>query len=205
MKKSTKVLLSMMCVAFCALIFACASGGGGSAAASASSEPVAGVFKFEPNDDANDKGTSKIAMTEATETIGGVSYKTYRFRGEVTSAIQYGVVDATLTPDEATLELLKTAKAISFKMVTTDGRAFNVEAPISTVTDWGFHRFPVKTEPNVVQEVKIEMRMFMQPSWAASVRFNQTRLTKFRIQTLNAAEGGVGPFDFKVWDFKVYP
>jgi hypothetical protein len=207
MKKSTKVLLSMLCVAFCALIFACASGGGGGSASksAASSEPVAGVFEFEPHDDSNDKGTSKIAMTVADEVIDGVTYKTYRFRGEVTDKIQYGVVDATLTPDEATLELLKTAKAISFKILTTDGKPYNVEAPISTVTDWGFHRYPVKTEANVIQEVKIEMRMFMQPSWAATVRFTQARLTKFRIQTYNAAEGGKGPFDFKVWDFKVYP
>ncbi|MDR2941123.1 MAG: CIA30 family protein [Treponema sp.] len=205
MKNSKKALFSLLCVAFCVVIFACASSGGGGASAPVSSEPVSGVFKFEANDDSNDKGTSKIVMTVADEVIDGVTYKTYKFKGEVTNKIQYGVVDATLTPDDDTLALLKTCKAISFKMVTTDGRPYNVEAPISSVTDWGFHRYPVKTEPNVVQEVKIEMRMFMQPSWAQAVRFSQTRLTKFRIQTFNAAEGGVGPFEFKVWDFKIYP
>jgi hypothetical protein len=208
MKKSTKVLLSMLCVAFCALIFACASGGGGGGSApkaAASSEPVAAVFAVVPHDDTDDKGSSTMVMTVADEVIDGVTYKTWKFKGEVTDKIQYGVVDAGLTPDEATLELLKTAKSISFKILTVDGRTYNVEAPISTVTDWGFHRYPVKTEANVAQEVKIDMRMFMQPAWATPVRFNQTRLTRFRIQTLNAAEGGKGPYEFKIWDFKVYP
>jgi hypothetical protein len=206
MKNSQKVLFSLLCVALCAMFFACASsgGGGGGAAASGSGEPVPGVFKFEPNDDSNDKGTSTIVMTEATETIDGVSVKTYRFKGEVTNKIQYGVVDATLTPDDSTLELLKTAKAISFKIL-GDGRPYNVEAPISTVTDWGFHRYKIETKAGEVTDVYIEMRMFMQPAWASIVRFNQARLTKFRIQSFNAAEGGMGPFEFKVWDVKVIP
>jgi len=99
---------------------------------------------------------------------------------------------------------MKTAKAISFKILTTDGRTYNVEAPLSTVTDWGFHRYTVKTVANEVQEPYIEMRMFMQPAWATTVKFNKERLTRFRIQSLNAAEGGLGPYEFKFWDFKIY-
>jgi len=207
MKNMKKALLSLICAAFCVVIFACASGGGSGGGAAASSAPSVGVpanFKVEPHDDSNDKGTSTMAMTVAEEVIDGVKYTTYKFKGEVTNKIQYGVVDAGLTPDDETLARLKTAKAISFKMVTTDGRTYNVEAPLSTVKDWGFHRFPVKNVANEVAEHKIEMRMFMQPAWASGVRFDQQRLTMLRIQSLNAAEGGMGPYEFKVWDFKLY-
>ena len=205
MKNTKKVLFCLLCAALCAVIFACASGGGGGGAAAAAGPSEApAVFTFEALDDSNDKGTSTITMTTAEETIDGVKYQTWSFKGNVTSKYQYGLATVALTPDEATLALLKTAKAISFKMLTKDGRSYKVEAPISTVKDWGFHCFTVKNEANQVAEHKIEMRMFMQPSWAAAVRFNRDRLEMLRIQTINAAEGGVGPFEFKVWDFKVY-
>jgi len=205
MKITKKALFFFFCAAFCVVIFACASSGGGGSAAPASSEPVAAVFTIEPHDDSDDKGTSTMIMTVADEMVDGVIVKTYKFTGVVTDKIKYGVCDASLTPDDATLALLKTCKAISFKMVTTDGRTYNVEAPISTVQDWGFHRYTVRTQANVGQEVKIDMRMFMQPAWATAIKFTQSRLTKLRIQTLNAAEGGLGPYEFKVWDFKIYP
>jgi hypothetical protein len=205
MKNTKKVLFCLLGVALCAVIFACASGGGGGGGAKASGniETVPAVFTIEANDDSNDKGTSKIVMTEAEETIDGVKYKTWKFKGEVTDKIKYAVVDATLIPDDATLARMKVATAFSFKMLTTDGRTYNVEAPISTVTDWGFHRFTVKNVANQVAEHNIDMRFFMQPAWAATQKFNKERLTKFRIQSLNAAEGGIGPFEFKVWDFKI--
>jgi len=206
MKNTKKALLSLLCVALCAVIFACASGGGGGGGAKAADSgpsEISGKWKLEPHNDANDKGTSTIIMTEADEVINGVTVKTYKFKGVVTDAIRYGVVDATLTPDDETLEYLKAAKAISFKML-ADGRPYVIEAPISTVTDWGFHRYTIKTTAGEVQEHNIQMRMFMQPAWATAVRFNQSRLTSIRIQTVNAAEGGLGPFEFKVWDIKLY-
>ena len=205
MKNSKKALFSLLCATFCVVIYACASGGGsgGGKAADAGPSELYGNWKLEPHDDSNDKGTSKITMTVADEVIDGKTVKTYTFKGEVTNKHIYGVVDATLTPDEETLAYLKTAKGISFKMK-ADGRDYVVEAPTTDVKDWGFHRFKVKTEPGVVQQHDIQMRMFMQPSWATTVRFYQTHLTSIRIQTVNAAEVGMGPFEFKVWDIRLY-
>jgi len=206
MKNTKKALLCLLCVALCAVIFACASGGGGGSkpAADAGPSEFYGKWKLEPHDDSNDKGSSKIAMTEADEVIDGKTVKTYKFKGEVTDKIKYGVVDATLTPDDdETLEYLKTAKGISFKML-ADGRNYVIEAPTSTVTDWGFHRYTIKTNAAENMEHNIQMRMFLQPAWATAVRFYQNRLTSIRIQTVNAAEGGLGPFEFKVWDIKLY-
>jgi Complex I intermediate-associated protein 30 (CIA30). len=209
MKNSTKVLLSLLCVALCAFIFACASGGSsssggsGGAAASGPSEGFLGKWTYEESADAGDGGSSTITKTEANETIDGVAVKTYKFKGNVTDKAKYGLAQVEIKPDAETLALFKTAKAISFKML-ADGRPYVIEAPISTVTDWGFHRFTVRTNPGEVQEHTIQMRMFMQPAWASVVKFNQQRLTMLRIQTVNAAEGGVGPFEFKVWDLKIY-
>jgi len=207
MKNMKKAVLFILCMAFSVIIFACASGGGGGdggKAADAVPAEFSGNWKLEPHDDSNDKGTSKITMTVADEVIDGKTVKTYKFKGEVTKAIQYGVVDATLTPDDDTLAYLRTnAKGISFKMV-ADGKTYVVEAPTTDVKDWGFHRYTVKTEPGAVQEVNIQMRMFMQPAWATAVRFYQSHLSSIRIQTQNATEGGLGPFEFKIWDIKLY-
>lgn len=197
-----RTLLGILGLTLCVLILSCASGGGGGSAPAG--DPVLGNWEFTCNNDAGDGGTSTITMVEAQEEIDGRTVTTYRFHGAVTAATKYGVVDATLTPDEETLALLKTCKAISFKFL-GDGRQYVVEAPISTVTDWGFHRYTIKTTPGEVEEHMIDMRFFQQPGWAQQVRFNRERLTSIRIQTVNAAEGGVGPYDFKVWDVTLYP
>lgn len=202
MKKTLNVLLFVLCTALCIGILSCGSTGGG--AASGSNEIISGKWTFEESNDANDGGSSTITMTTAEETIDGNSFTTYRFKGEVTAKTQYGLAQVTVTPDAETLEVYKTCKAISFKML-GDGRPYVIEAPISTVKDWGFHRFTVRTVAGEVQEHYIEMRMFIQPAWAQVVRFSRDRLTCLRIQTVNAAEGGVGPYEFKVWDFKLYP
>jgi len=205
MKNSRKLVISILCAVFCIVIFACASGGGGGGgkAAPVSKEGFLGKWTYEEKADADDGGSSTITKTEATETIDGVSVKTYKFKGTVTNQTQYGLAQVTMTPDDETLALLKTASAISFKLV-GDGRPYVIEAPISTVKDWGFHRYTIKTNPGEMQEYKIDMRFFMQPAWATIVKFNKERLTSIRIQTVNAAEGGVGPFEFKIWDLKVY-
>jgi len=202
MKNTKKALVLILCLVVSFAILSC--GSGGKPADTGPKDPVHGIWEFTANDDANDRGTSTIVMTVAEEVIDGETFTTYHFKGVVTNATQYGVVDATMTPDEETLDILKAARAISFKML-ADGRNYVIEAPISTVTDWGFHRYTIKTEPGVVQEHMIDMRFFMQPAWASPVRFNRDRLTRIRIQTVNAAEGGMGPFEFKVWDVTLYP
>ncbi len=202
MTKKVLFLILTGILAF-SLVLSCASTGGGQSA-EAGGDPVLGVWEWQPEDDSNDKGTSTITMTEAEEVIDGQTVVTHTFSGEVTNATQYGLAQVTLTPDADTLALLRTAKAISFKMQ-ADGRPYVIEAPISTVTDWGFHRYTIKTTAGAAEEFYIEMRMFMQPTWASPVRFNIERLTTLRIQTVNAAEGGTGPFEFKIWDVKLHP
>jgi len=173
--------------------------GGGSAG-----EVVAGTWTWVAKTpaDKDDGDTSVCVLVEADEEIDGQMVHTYSLSGTVTNAIQYGLAECDILPDEATLELLKTCKAVSFK-VTGDGRRYMFEAPISTVKDWGFHVYNFDTGPDTTEYV-IQMRMFMQPSWAQSVLFNQSRIQKFIFKTKNAAEGGIGDFSAKMWDLKLH-
>jgi hypothetical protein len=204
MKNSQKLMLSLLCGVLCFALITCASGGGGGGAPAAGGDPVVGVWEFEANKDANDGGTATVTMNEVAGEIDGVAVTFQHCFGEVTDATKYGLIDITFTPDEDTLALLKTARAISIKML-GDGAPYIIEAPISTVTDWGFHRYTINTEAGVVQDHYIEMRMFMQPPWAQPVRFNRERLTSLRITTRNAAEGGLGPFDFTIMEISLIP
>jgi len=203
MKKTQKALIFILCGLVSVMILSCASSGGSKGDA-APGAPVKGVWTLEANDDSGDGGSSTITMTTAEEVIDGQTFTTYHFKGQVTDKTRYGLVDVTMKPDEDTLAVLKTCRSISFKML-ADGRPYVIEAPISTVTDWGFHRYTVRTSAGEVEEHMIDMRFFMQPSWANAVRFNRERLTSIRIQTVNAAEGGVGPYEFKVWDITLHP
>jgi hypothetical protein len=203
----TKVLVVLLCGLFCIGIVACGSsgGGGGAQPAAEAGQVIAGNWTWEETTSGKADGdTSTCTMVVAEEVIDGETFTTYSFSGEVNSGTQYGLAEWKMTPaDEETLELLHAAKSISFKML-GDGRPYNVEIPISTVTDWGFHYRPIYTEAGQVQEHNIIFRGILQPPWAADVRFNQTRVTNIFVKTKNAAEGGLGPYSVKMWDLKLH-
>jgi len=199
MKKFAMVLLVLLVAGS---VFA--GGGKDKKGGGSTGEIVAGTWTWIPKTpaDKDDGDTSICTLVEADEEIDGETVHTYTLSGTVTSAIQYGLAECFIEPDEATLELLKTCKAVSFK-VTGDGKRYMLEAPISTVKDWGYHVFNFDTGPDTTEYV-VQMRMFMQPSWAQSVLFNQSRIVRFIFKTKNAAEGGVGDFSAKIWDLKLH-
>jgi hypothetical protein len=203
MKKTQKALILLLCGTLCVFILTCASSGGSSAGGDAG-EVVAGTWTWKGYTpaDKGDGDTSICSVVIAEEVINGETVTTYSLSGTVTNAIQYGLAECDIVPDEATLELLKTAKAVSFKVM-GDGKRYNLEAPISTVTDWGFHVFGFEASTEATEYV-VQMRMFMQPAWAAQVRFNQARITKLIFKTRNQAEGGLGDFSVKIWDLKLH-
>lgn len=208
MKKAQKSLFFVLFVALSVVILGCGTSGGGGGGG-ASGGPISGVWEVTVEDDKNDGGNSTVRLVTAEETIDGQTFTTYTVTGTVgnTARGYGGVVTATLTPDADTLAAiskLSPTGAFSFKFQ-GDGKTYIVEAPISTVTDWGFHRFTVKTEPNVVSDQNIQMRMFIQPAWATEVRFNRERITSFRIATQSTTDGGEGPFTIKFWDIKIIP
>jgi hypothetical protein len=203
MKKTQKALILLLCGTLCALIITCATGGGSSGGGS-TGEIVAGTWTWKGYTpaDKGDGDTSICRVVIAEEVINGETVTTYSLSGTVTNALQYGLAECDIVPDEATLELLKTCKAVSFKVM-GDGKRYNLEAPISTVHDWGFHVFGFEA-PAEATEYVVQMRMFMQPSWAEAVRFNQSRIEKIIFKTRNQTEGGLGDFSVKIWDLKLH-
>ncbi|MDR0442503.1 MAG: CIA30 family protein [Treponema sp.] len=188
MKKILTVCLMLSFV----FVFSCASGGGG--AAQVTGELFPGTWEWEVENDANDGGTSTIEMID-----NGDGSRT--FKGTVTNKYQYGMGSVTLKPDAATLEKLKVAKAIKFKMQSVEGKAYIAEACLSSVTDWGFHQRILRTNPGEAMDFHLQFKSFIQPPWGTQKRFNTELLTHIRILTKNAAEGGLGDYEFKVWDF----
>jgi len=205
-----KAVFSIFCVVLCVAVFSCASGGGGgggsksSAGSELAGQIIPGKWTWEPQTPADkDNGDTSICRLEETyDVINGETVRVNKLTGTITNANQYGLGECFIVPDEETLELLKTCKAVSFK-VKGDGKRYQIEAPISTVRDWGFHTYFFDTSDEATEYV-IQMKMFMQPSWAEATKFNQTRITKFIFKTRNAAEGGVGDFSATIWDFKLH-
>jgi hypothetical protein len=200
MKK--EMVLAILVGALCVMVLSCGSSGGGAASGGAG-EVFVGNWTWSPEEDAED--TSTCFMVIAEEVIGGQTVTTYAFSGTVTEDKQYGLGQWSITPaDEETLEKLRTAKAISFKII-GDGKRYQVEIPITTVRDWGFHVRNISTEPaGEVTEQNLQIRSFSQPGWAQLVRFNQSLVTRINIKTRNNVEGGLGDYAVKIWDLKLH-
>jgi hypothetical protein len=201
MKK--EMVLAILVGALCAMVLSCGSSGGGGAASGNAGEVFVGNWTWSPEEDAED--TSTCFMVIAEEVIGGQTVTTYAFSGTVTNDKQYGLGQWSITPaDEETLEKLRTAKNISFKII-GDGNRYQVEIPITTVKDWGFHVRNINTEPaGTMIEQDLMIRSFSQPGWAVTVPFRQNLVTRINIKTRNNAEGGLGDYSVKIWDLKLH-
>jgi len=197
MKNTQKALLLCLCGALCAIIFACAS------APPSGPQIVAGSWEWVPKQAKPDGDTSFCSLNVTEEVIDGKSVRVYNLSGTVTEAIQYGLSECDIVPDAATIPLLKTCQAVSFKIL-GDGRTYNIEFPIETVTDWAFHTFSVITTEGVVEDVFIPIVVVMQPAWGSPVKFEQNLLEKLIFKTKNNVEGGLGDWEVKIWDFALH-
>ena len=149
------------------------------------------------NGDEDNGGTSTIYMTEGTEK----GMPAYTFKGNITNEYQYGFVNVKVFPDEDTLELLKTAKGFSFKVL-GDGDRYAVKITTSDITDYCFYEYAFETVEGEVVEVIIPVEYLLQPSWGQYKKFNQDKAMFIEYQTTR--NGSPGPFEFKLWDIKLY-
>ncbi|MDR2965069.1 MAG: CIA30 family protein [Treponema sp.] len=160
--------------------------------------PVTG--EWEPFTDANDNGDSTIEM-EIIEKGGMTAYRLY---GEVTEAFQYGFTGWQINPDEDTLEALKKAKGISFK-VTGDGQLYSVKYRVSTITDWAHHEYRFEAEAGKELTIEVPINMFTQPSWGTPVGALNERLMNnvFDISWQTHESWRPGPYDITIWDVRI--
>jgi hypothetical protein len=206
MKNLKKLCLLAIFVMFCAVILSCASSGSGNPKSmSGLGSGVLAVGEWFGYNDENDKGDSTVSLTEAQEVIDGQTVTTYTVKGNVTKKFQYGFAGWGLTPDEATLELLKTAKALSFTIV-GDGKRYSIKFKTSDVKDYAYHEYSFNTEAGVAETFEVPMGFFIQPSWTGSpVRLKPENVLGVEWQTHESwRKDANNPFEIKTWGFKIY-
>jgi hypothetical protein len=206
MKNSKKALFSLLCAAFCVVIFACASGGGG-AAKPAAGEPVGTLATGEwmvYNDEA-DKGNSTVKMVDAEEVINGKKTIVHHVTGNVTTKFQYGFAGWGLNQDDKTLELYKTAKSFSF-WILGDGQRYTIKFKTKDIKDFAYYEFSFDTDKGEPKLIEVPVKFFMQPSWGQATRMYQQNVTGIEWQTHESwrKTPNNNPFDIKIWDFTVY-
>jgi len=149
------------------------------------------------NGDEDNGGTSTINMTEGTEN----GKPAYTFKGNITNEYQYGFVNVKVFPDEDTMKLLKTAKGFSFKIL-GDGDRYAVKITTSDITDYCYYEYSFETIEGEVVEIVVPIEFLLQPSWGQYKKFNQDKAMFLEYQTTR--NGSPGPFEFKLWDIKLY-
>ena len=208
MKNSKKVCLLAVFAVFCAIILSCGSSGGSAKAVDAA-PPVpslaTGEWMTYSDVEGGNNGSSTVKLVTAKETIDGKETVVYRVTGNVTTKYQYGFAGWGLNADEATLNRYKTAKKFTF-WILGDGLKYTIKFKISSVKDFGDYEYSFNTEKGKPILVEVPIKFFMQPSWAASVKMNQSLVTGVEWQTHESwrKTPNNNPFDIKMWDFTVY-
>jgi len=185
--KKAQVAVLAFCVLALALVLSCAS----------SAPSGGGSWDWIVNADEGNGGSSTIVMTEGTEE--GVP--SYIFKGAITKKYEYGYVNVKLMPDAATLDQLKKAKAISFRVV-GGGEPLSVKITTSDVKDYAYFEYSFETVDGQPQTVIVPIEYFMQPSWGkavgATVNLDNAEFVEYLYQ------GPAGPYEFKLWDFRIH-
>jgi len=189
--KKAKIASLILCAALMALVFSCAS--------SAPAAPT--TWDWIVNGDADNGGSSTITMTEETQE----GLPAYSFAGNITNKYEYGFVNVKLNPgDQATLDALKKAKAISFRIL-GDGDRYAVKITTSDVSDYAYFEYAFDTVDGKPITVIVPVEHLMQPSWGKVVGngiINLDNAQFVEFQTTRA--GAPGPYAFKLWDFRVH-
>ena len=193
MKKSQMAALFCF-AAFLALVISCASGGKFTTIDSSALK-----WEWTVNGDKDNGGTSTITMTP--ETLEGMPG--YAFKGNITNKYEYGFVNVKLTPDADTLEKLKTITGFSFRIL-GDGDRYAVKITTSDVKDYAYYEYAFDTVKDQPITVVVPIEHLMQPSWgkAVGLKINLDNAQFVEFQTTR--NGSPGPFEFKLWDFKLH-
>jgi hypothetical protein len=183
-----------------AVLVSCASTGG-SGGGKGESAGVAGAWAWGGFTDAANGGTSKIRLIENIELIDGEPLMTYSIDGEITSQYQYGYAGWYAIPDDPTLELLKTAKAFTFK-AEGDGSTYDVMFCTADVSDAAYYRAAFNTRKDQAVTVTVRVGQLAQPAdWGIKKPFNQDMATQIQFQTTK--NGKPGTFKVKIYDLRI--
>jgi len=207
MKNSKQLCVLVVLAMLCALVFSCGTTGGAAKATDAAPPtPTLATGEWMVYDDVeSDKGSSTVKIVSATEVIDGKEVMVHHVTGNVTTKYKYGFAGWGLNADEATMNLYKTAKSLSF-WILGDGLKYTIKFKTSNITDFGYFQYSFITEKDTPMLIQVPMKYFMQPSWAASAMMKQNLVTGVEWQTHEdwRKDPNNNPFDIKIWDFTVY-
>ncbi|MDR2922694.1 MAG: CIA30 family protein [Treponema sp.] len=157
-------------------------------------------WEWKVNGDEDAGGSSTITMKEEAVQKGVTGYS---FSGNITDKYEYGFVNVKVIPDEATLDKLKTCTGFSFKII-GDGEALAVKIVTSDVKDFAYYEYRFDTVKGQPITVVVPVGFLMQPSWGKTIGSSvNTQAAQF-IEFQTTRNGSPGPFEFKLWDFKLY-
>jgi hypothetical protein len=157
-------------------------------------------WTWSVNGDEDNGGSSTITMKQETVSKGVTGYS---FSGAITNQYEYGFVNVKLTPDAATLDKLKTATGLSFKVL-GDGEPYAVKIITSDVQDYAYYEYRFDTVKGQPITVVVPVEFLMQPSWGKPVGTSVNTQLAQLIEYQTTRNGNPGSFEFKLWDFKLY-
>jgi len=193
MKKAQMASL-IFCGAFLALVLSCPSG-----KRIKTYDSSALSWDWQVNGDDMNGGSSTITMTQ--ETREGMP--AYSFKGNITNKYEYGFVNVKIFPDEKTLNLLKTISAFSFRIL-GDGDKYAVKITTSDIEDYAYYEYQFDTVDGQPATIIVPIEYLMQPPWGRAIGFiinlNNAQFIEFQ----TTRNGSPGPFEFKLWDLKLY-
>jgi predicted small secreted protein len=197
-KMMKKTFLVAVSVLVAVLVFSCGTTGG----SGADRGGVRGGWAWYPFTDAANGGSSRITIVEDIEMIDGEPQMTYTISGEITNQYQYGYAGFVAVPDEETLELLKTAKAFSFKVI-GDGEPYWAKLCTSDIEDSAFYGTQVLTRKDREITAMVRVGSLQQPDdWGIKKKFDQDQAFQLQWQTTN--NGRPGTFRLKIWDVRLH-
>jgi len=156
-------------------------------------------WEWTATGDQNNGGKSTAAIIEGQES----KMPAWTFKGNLIVGWQYCAAYATVTPDAATLEKLKTSTGISFKVL-GDGDRYKIKMRSSDVTDGGDFEYFFDTVKGFAITVVVPNEFFLKPSWsnAGPNKLNMNNAVDVQFET--GRPGTAGPFEIKIWDVKLY-
>ena len=203
MKKTMKPVVSVLCVLLCAALALALT----SAKKDTGPQDYPAIGEWRPFYDDGNGGSSIAELTAAEETINGQKMTTYTIKGNVTTKYEYGYAGWAFDPDNATLDRLKNAEAITFT-IRTQGQKFAVKYLTSDCeSDYCYFEYAgIETEPGEAKTFTVPMKFFMQPAWGTQKDFVQDNFTGLEWQTHESwrKTPDNNPFEVTIWDLKVH-
>jgi len=152
------------------------------------------------NGDEDNGGSSTISMKQEAVAKGVTGYS---FSGNITNQYEYGFVNVKVTPDAATLDILKTCTGLSFKVI-GDGDPYAVKIITSDVKDYAYYEYRFDTVKGQPITVVVPIEYLMQPSWGKTIGASVNTQLAELIEFQTTRNGSPGPFEIKLWDLKLY-